>query len=102
MAPIAECKESHILAEKFKRVAFGIRVCREPINGCRVASSDSRGLLMPRQQWTLDELRDELARFEQDLRAAGLKENSVHTYVDRTDRFLRWLADDYQPRGPRE
>lgn len=57
------------------------------------------GVEAPR--YSTDELRGELARFEQELRAAGLKENSVVTYVDRTGRFLKWLDGDYQPRGPR-
>jgi hypothetical protein len=51
-------------------------------------------------RYSTAELRDELARFEQELRAAGLKENSVLTYVDRTGRFLKWLDGDYHPRGP--
>jgi hypothetical protein len=48
----------------------------------------------------VEDLRAELRRFENELRAAGLRENSVSTYVDRTDRFLKWLDGDYQPRGP--
>lgn len=52
------------------------------------------------QQWTIDELHAELGRFEAELRAAGLKDASVHTYTDRTERFLRWLVGDYTPRGP--
>jgi hypothetical protein len=52
------------------------------------------------QRYSVDELRDELRRFERELRAAGLKETSVTTYVDRTGRFLKWLDGDYQPRGP--
>ena len=52
-------------------------------------------------QWTSDELRDELERFEAELRAAGLRETSIQTYVDRTRRFLRWLDGDYTPGGPR-
>jgi hypothetical protein len=46
------------------------------------------------------ELRAELRRFEHQLRAAGLRETSIATYVDRTSRFLKWLEGDYQPRGP--
>jgi hypothetical protein len=52
------------------------------------------------QRYSVDELRDELRRFERELRAAGLKETSVTTYIDRTGRFLKWLDGDYQPRGP--
>lgn len=50
--------------------------------------------------WTLDELEQELRRFEAELRKANLAENSVRTYVDRSAIFLRWLAGDYHPRGP--
>jgi hypothetical protein len=50
--------------------------------------------------WTIGELRDELVRFESEARRAGLKEASVKTYVDRSSRFLRWLAGDYQFQGP--
>ena len=52
------------------------------------------------QGYTIDELRAELRRFERELRAAGLKDNSVTTYVDRTGRFLKWLDGEYQPRCP--
>jgi hypothetical protein len=55
---------------------------------------------MTEQRWTIDELRRELARFERELRAAGLRDSSVQTYVDRSGRFINWLAGEYQPRGP--
>ena len=51
--------------------------------------------------WTLQELRKELGRFEAELRANDLRESSVRTYVDRSAIFLRWLAGDYHPQGPR-
>jgi hypothetical protein len=51
------------------------------------------------QRYSTEELRAELVRFERELREAGLKDNSVTTYVDRTGRFLKWLEGDYQPRG---
>ena len=47
--------------------------------------------------WTMRELRQVLGDFEDDLRAAGLSENTVTTYVDRADRFLRYLSGDYRP-----
>jgi hypothetical protein len=50
--------------------------------------------------WTVEDLRRELTRFETELRRAGLKESSVTTYVDRSGRFVSWLAGDYTPRGP--
>lgn len=43
----------------------------------------------------------ELDAFERELRAAGLKESSVHTYVERSSRVLRHLTGDCKPRGPR-
>jgi len=55
---------------------------------------------MEPERYPLSDLREELRRFERELRAAGLKENSVNTYVERTGRFLKWLEGDYQPRGP--
>lgn len=56
---------------------------------------------MPSETWTLVELHEELRRFERELRAKGLAENSVKTYVDRTERFLRWLSGEYEPQGRR-
>jgi hypothetical protein len=49
--------------------------------------------------WTYQELQEELREFERQLRDAGLRDSSVHTYVDRTGRFLRWLVGEYEPRG---
>lgn len=54
-----------------------------------------------RERWTIEELRVELERYERELKAAGLAPNTVHTYVERAERFLRWLVRDYQPSGPR-
>jgi hypothetical protein len=49
------------------------------------------------KSWTYEELHRELARFEAELREAGLADNSVKTYVDRSERFLRWLVGEYVP-----
>lgn len=46
------------------------------------------------------ELDRKLKRFEDALKAAGLRPNSIHTCVDRSERFIRWLRGDYHPRGP--
>lgn len=51
------------------------------------------------RSWNIQELREELARFETELTRAGLRPASVRTYVDRSDVFVRWLAGDYTPRG---
>ncbi len=56
---------------------------------------------MSEQQWTIDDLRREVRDFERDLRAAGLADSSIRTYVDRSEVFLRWLTGDYRPQGPR-
>ena len=58
---------------------------------------------MAPESWTIDDLFDELDRFEQAQAAtsAGLAETSVRTYVDRSRTFVRWLAGDYQFQGPR-
>jgi len=50
------------------------------------------------QTWTIEELRDELRRWERELRAAGKTEATVATYVGRSEIFLRWLVGDYSPR----
>ena len=55
---------------------------------------------MDDQRWTLSELHVELERYEHEVRGASLRESSIRTYVDRSVTFLRWLAGDYQPRGP--
>jgi len=43
------------------------------------------------------ELRSELDRYRSALVAAGKVPNTVQTYVDRADRFIRWLAGEYDP-----
>ena len=53
----------------------------------------------PRDSWTVAELQEELKEFEQELCKARLRDNSIKTYVDRADRFIRWLAGEFQPRG---
>lgn len=56
---------------------------------------------MAQTRWSIDELQQELRRFEREARAAGLKESSVHTYVDRSERFVRWLAGEFTFQGGR-
>lgn len=52
--------------------------------------------------WSIADLMNELENFEREARAAGLKENSVRTYVDRSRYFVRWLAGDFQFQGPHQ
>jgi hypothetical protein len=61
----------------------------------RAASSNRR-----RDTWTIDQLKDDLVSFAEELAAAGLKPHSIDTYVGRADTFIRWLDGRYEPRGP--
>jgi hypothetical protein len=47
--------------------------------------------------WDIEELRAELDRYKTALVEAGKVPNTVQTYVDRADRFIRWLAGEYDP-----
>lgn len=53
-----------------------------------------------RGPWTVEQLRRLFVDFEAELRDAELEENTIRTYVDRSTYFIRWLDDDYHPRGP--
>jgi hypothetical protein len=47
--------------------------------------------------WTIEELRGEIERYERELLAAGMKQNTIQTYTDRARRFVAWLDGDYKP-----
>lgn len=47
--------------------------------------------------WTVEELRVELDRYEEELRTAGKARNTITTYVYPVDRFLNWLDAPYSP-----
>ena len=49
--------------------------------------------------WNIDSLRAEIVRYREALVEAGKVPNTVQTYVDRADRFVRWLAGEYDPNG---
>ena len=53
-----------------------------------------------RTSWTIEELREDLRRFEDELIEEKLKPTTVRTYVGRSETFIRWLAGEYEPRGP--
>lgn len=53
-----------------------------------------------REQWSISDLEYDLKEFAGVLRAAGLKDASIDTYVGRSETFIRWLAGKYRPRGP--
>ena len=53
-----------------------------------------------RTTWTIAELRQDLAQFEEVLADAKLKPSTVDTYVSCSGTFLRWLDGKYEPTGP--
>ena len=53
-----------------------------------------------RAAWMVEDLESDLEEFGEVLRAAGLRDNTINTYVGRAETFIRWLAGDYEPRGP--
>jgi hypothetical protein len=60
----------------------------------------AEGTAVSERSWSGSELLAELRRFEAELRAAGLREHTVGTYVGRSETFVRWLRGEYTPRGP--
>lgn len=56
---------------------------------------------MAAERWTVEDLRAELERFRVELRAAGLRESTVYSYLSGSALFVRWLAGEYVPRGRR-
>ena len=48
-------------------------------------------------RWSARELRGELNRYEQELRAAGKARNTINTYVQHPERFINWLEGRYRP-----
>lgn len=65
------------------------------------AARSERTSIACSRAWTRSELERELTAFERELRAAGLAEDAILTFVDRSGVFLRWLGGDYTPHGPR-
>ena len=57
--------------------------------------------------WTLEDLRHELARWERELRDATgdagqpYSPDTIHSHIGHSAQFIRWLAGEWQPRGPR-
>jgi predicted nucleic acid-binding protein len=49
--------------------------------------------------WDDAGLADELVRYEQTCRDAGMRPNAIHSYWDYARRFLDWRKGDYRPRG---
>ena len=47
--------------------------------------------------YTINDLHSKLASFEQELKEAGKSPSTVKTYVDRSERFLKWLTNSFDP-----
>lgn len=59
------------------------------------------GQVPRRLNWTAEELRADLDSFQKELRDAGLKEQTIHTYVARSRTFVDWLERKYVPKRPK-
>jgi hypothetical protein len=51
-------------------------------------------------RWSARELRNELNRYEEELRAAGKTRNTINTYLQHPERFINWLEGRYRPTQP--
>src|SRR5690348_15546554 len=48
-------------------------------------------------RWSARELRNELNRYEEELRASGKTRNTINTYLQHSERFINWLEGRYRP-----
>jgi len=48
-------------------------------------------------RWSAQELMSELNLYEEELRAAGKTRNTINTYVQHPERFIKWLDKRYRP-----
>jgi hypothetical protein len=48
-------------------------------------------------RWSAQELKDELDRYETELRAEGKARNTINTYVQHPERFIKWLERRHRP-----
>jgi hypothetical protein len=56
---------------------------------------------MTEKTWTAAHLRQELARYHQELIAAGNhRPSTIATYIQHPERFIAYLEGDYDPRQP--
>jgi hypothetical protein len=88
-----------------KDEAEGIRVT---VGALEAIHAELKDMLANRvTSWTADDLRRELDRWEQELRAATNAEgehysgDTVKSHIGHSAQFIRWLAGEWQPHGPR-
>ena len=66
------------------------------------AEEPPSGVAAPRvQRVSAAELHGALDHFKAELRAGGLRESTIHSYLTGSRLFVRWLAGDYVPGPPR-
>jgi hypothetical protein len=59
------------------------------------------------EAWTLADLRRELDRWEQEMRSTTndrgqpYSPDTISTHIGHSRQFIRWLAGEWQPTGPR-
>jgi len=53
----------------------------------------------PRGPWDDADLLAKLRGYEEACRAAGMRQNAIHSYWDYARRFLAWRVGEYRPRG---
>ena len=75
-----------LIENPFARPARGLAEARTPYESRRLAWDDAA-------------LRDELVRYEEACRAAGMRPSALHSYWDYARRFLDWREGTYKPRG---
>jgi len=76
----------------------GVRV-ENPFVEKRRVSATQQAYGGPGGPWDDADLLAQLNRYEEVCRAAGMRQNAIHSYWDYARRFLAWRVGDYQPRG---
>jgi predicted nucleic acid-binding protein len=76
----------------------GVRV-ENPFTADRRVSEERATYARAAGVWDDEDLADELARYEQAARDAGMRPNALHSYWDYARRFLAWRTGGYRPRG---
>ena len=52
--------------------------------------------------WSLSELNTKLKEYEELLISKGMSQNTINTYIQHPERFIRFLIGEYTPKGPRD
>ena len=84
------------------------RRLRELADALEAVPADLNEMLSQREEsWTLDDLRRELDRWEQWMRSTTgdegqpYSQHTIQSHISHSGQFIRWLAGEWQPHGPR-